>query len=265
MRVTSYEDLIIRSSYLEKMTNKNVDSKVVEYKDIIQITARLAYNNMYQTMDRIGYDLDDVTHMSKLYAYYFFNLYSDKVAQKTKNGERNALITFIKQRLWYLLRIGGNQAKNFHPHNWVGGYFAQTPNSVAIEEDMKNADPTFYGYRRVTQKEYLEAKNNRTNGRILDKFGFEIVRMGYLDIMTESEYSCILHDGMDMSRSAEERAVNSKYAEEKEEIDGMIEEFLAKDNKDQIAFLNKLIKNTTNQSKKESAKTLKRILKRKNA
>jgi hypothetical protein len=262
MKCTNHEDLVLRSSYMIKTTNKNVDAKILEYKDIIQITAKICYNNMYQTMDRIGYDLDDIISLSSLYAYYFFNIYADNVAQKTKNGERNALITFIRQRLWYLLKVAGTQSKNFHPHNWVGGYFAKTKDSIYIEEDMQNVDPTFFGYRKVTHKEFEDAKKSRSGAKVLDKNGFEIIKLGYLNVMTDSEYACILHDGMDMAKSVEEQIVARQYDEQQEEFKEIMDNFFGKTKEERIEFLNNYIKNTTDAVKKEQAKALRKLIKR---
>jgi hypothetical protein len=245
---------------MRQMTDKKVDHKIKQYQDIINITSKLMCGKFAMVLDRSGYTHDDISNLSLLYAHYFFNLYVDKMPKKTEKDVRNGLITFIKQRLWYLFNISNKQSQNFHLHTWISGYYAKTTNSIEISEDMHNFDPTNFGYRKVSDKEYSILKKNKQNGVIRDNDGFEVVKLGYLDMVTENEYSSIFYNNLDRSLSVEEQAVDRQYKEDIEDTNEMIDNFMNQPVDKKIDLLDRIIDNTNDMNKKTQAKSLKRML-----
>jgi len=71
-----FEDLILRHSYLVRMSQTDHSTDLAKFKHNIKITADLMYEKFIVSFEKGGCSNDDVLQLATLYAHYYFDLYS---------------------------------------------------------------------------------------------------------------------------------------------------------------------------------------------
>lgn len=253
----SFDDLVIRRNYLSKMSGKSVDSKIKKFENNIKITSDMMFNKFSSSFSRSGYTSDDVLSMSKLYSYYYFDLYNDDKNGNEKD-EKNGLIGFIRQRVQYLAFVCERESINHNVSKYLTGFFAKTQKSVEFEGDAILGNPEEFGYRVVTKKEINEIKKS---GRKVwkDKDGFDIIKISYYDKLGEEDYKNILYQDSQL-KSPEEILLE---LQENERMQAQIASFEGKSMVDKIRYLLTISSVSKDKERKQSAQKLLRILKKK--
>jgi hypothetical protein len=181
------------------------------------------YGKYQPSFSRCGLDADDIFSLSKLYSIYYFDIYSSDVS-KEENKQRNALITFIRQRMDYLARTCEKKAENFNISKNLSGYYAKTEKSVEAPDDVIIGNPSEWGYRKVYPKELNQIFKDK-KGSLKDAKGFEVVKLQFFDSITPDEYENILYNESFTLESPEDILVET---EEKQKINESINDFEAK-------------------------------------
>lgn len=255
MQTLTFEDLVIRKNYLSKITGKNLDKQLKRFDKNIKITSGMMYNKYHSSFSKCGLDLDDLYSLSKLYSVYYFDIYSESVdSDETK--QRNALITFIRQRTEYLARKCEKQSENFLVSKNLSGYYAKTSKSQDAPDDVIIGNPKDWGYRRIAPKELKEIKA-MSKGILKDKHGFEVVSLEFYDNLSEGEYENILYKDSCVLKSPED------LLEEKQErmkLESAMASFEAKSVINKIEILRDMLKTSKNPKKRKDIKELIGIL-----
>ena len=201
----NFEMLYLRHEYLARI--QNVDKiDITPFDHIANTTARIMYDKHFKNFNKMGFEVEDVISVTRIYLVAFLGLYSIDINKgaldrfvakyKEKNGEdsyptrkeiirkdRNNLINFLKQRLSHYSVLCERKGRNVLVGKDFKGVFAETLNSKpACDEEIAN-DHKKYGYRKVTKKELKEAKEIAVKYEtpyMYDKHGFKIIQVEIL-------------------------------------------------------------------------------------
>jgi hypothetical protein len=258
MQKVDFNDLVIRKNYMDKLTGKDVSEKMLKFKNNISMTSSMMFDKYHAAFDRSGYNQEDILILSKLYAHYYFDLYSDE--KNNDKDDRNGLITFIRQRMNYLAFVCQRNSDNFHASKNYSGFYAKTSKSKDLPDDVIISNPTRYGYRKISIKELREIKKlSKNQNSWKDKNGFDVVKLEYYDFLSSDEYKDILYENSDHFKSAEEIILENQ---KKERIDADIINFKSKTTVDKIRQLNTIATTDKSFMRKKSARQLLKILKK---
>jgi hypothetical protein len=191
LRSLSFEDLSIRKNYLSRMGGSDFREFFDKFEKNIKITSGMMYKKFEPSFHRCGFDEDDIYSLSKLYSIYYFDLYSDSVGDE-ESKQRNALITFIRQRVSYLAQICEKKSENFNVYKNLSGFYAKTSKTVEVPDDVVIGNPKEWGYRKVGPKELTSLKSGKKS-ILKDKDGFEVVKLEFYDSITPEDYENILY------------------------------------------------------------------------
>ena len=194
--ITDFEDVYLRQDCMKRTSELNTDY-LVEFRKIIDVTAALMYRKYERYFSLMGFNLDDAISISNLYAMYYMDLYSIRNVDKERikftedfvrrkgfkptdedfyKAEKSHLINFLRQKLRYCHQIFIRKSKlNGYYHKTIK--LAHTENSVEADDLLLLEDYAKYGYRKVTNEEYKEAKKRAKeygHEMLSDTDGFEI-------------------------------------------------------------------------------------------
>lgn len=213
-----FEMLTLRHDYIRKIKDpKKVDIK--PFKHLASITAEAMYEKHRSTFEKVGFDFADVESIGMVYLFIYLGAYSFKENSKAKERflkyfqdknsrkpsqkemdrtERNLIINFLRQKMHGCSVICERKSRNIVGAKGKKFIFAHTKDSVPAHPEEIIQDRKKYGYRKVTLKEFLEAKEiarlNRSQ-ELLDKDGFRIVQIQehsvntYLFSLIEKEFN----------------------------------------------------------------------------
>jgi hypothetical protein len=203
-KTMSYEDdfemLTLRHEYLKKIKDPDsVDIKPFKY--LAMITAEIMYEKCRANFEKVGFDLSDIESISLVYLYAYLGVYSFEVnpaskeryvksfqeknsrdpnEKEIKRAEKNTIINFLRQKLHHCSRVCERKSRNIVGARSKKYVFAYTENSRPAHPSDITQDYKKYGYRKVTNKELLEAKEQAKKNRsqdLLDKNGFKIMEI----------------------------------------------------------------------------------------
>lgn len=213
----NFEMLYLRHEYITK--DKKMEGKYVkEYAPIVHTTAKIMYDKLYPNFNKVGFDLEDIIGITNIYMLGYMGQYSlknnpkeyDRYVQKYKErygfdteptekeiekSERNHLINFLRQRLQHCSTICARKARNITVGKDRRGIFAETPNSTeTCQENILN-EWNDYGYRKVTKKEFKQAKKEARKVGSKELFDNKGYRMFEIEILnggiSHEDYSLI--------------------------------------------------------------------------
>jgi len=259
-RCADITQLIVRSSYMKKTTDKDVSQKMEHYERNISITSQLMFTKFQHYFDRAGYTKEDITNLGRLYAFYFFNIYSDNLGKTTPNYERNGVITFVKQRMSYLAGLCDRMATNFHVNKTVSGFYAKTELTKNIHNYENIPNPTEIGFRKITGKELKQIKQNCRGGMWKDSDGYDVIKLCNFEELTDTDYIHIMHEGLDRNLSTEDKQIHEQQLAKEEAVEAEINEFVSKPLEAQATILEKIIKYSMDRQRAKDAKKLLKIL-----
>lgn len=203
-RTMSYEDdfemLTLRHEYLKKIKNpESVNLKPFKY--LATITAEIMYDKCRATFEKVGFEISDIESISVVYLLAYLGLYSFEVNPASKErfiksftqrndreptqkelekAEKNIIITFLRQKLHHCSKVCERKSRNIVGARSKKYVFAYTEKSKPAHPSDITQDYKKHGYRKVTHKELLEAKerakkNNSQN--LFDINGFKIIEI----------------------------------------------------------------------------------------
>ena len=253
-----FEDLEIRKNYIDKLNGKDVSHKLLKFKGNIKITSDMMFNKFISTFERSGYSSDDVLSLSTLYAHYYFDIYAEE--KENERDERNGLITFIRQRVYYLAKICERKSNDFHVSKNLSGFYAKTEKSRDLPDDVIILNPVEFGYRKLGEKEFRSVKNNNKGNKVWkDENGFDVLKLEFYDCLYENEYKTILYEDSDNFKNPEDKVLE---LQEKDKVESDIINFEQKTMVDKIRYLNTIATIDKNNRKRQSAEKLLKILKK---
>jgi hypothetical protein len=251
----TFEDLTIRTSYLKRIGNKDLTKQMARFGSNIRTTSNSVYNKFQSTFERCGLNMDDVHSLSKLYSVYYFEIYSATV-EDDEIKQRNALITFIRQRTQYLAKKCEAQAENFNISKNMSGYYAKTAKSLDAPDDVIIGNPDHWGYRKVYDSELKQLKE-KSRFKMVDKDGFEIVYLKFFDNITPDEYENCLYKESTSFKSPEDLLIDMQ---EKYKAEQLINEFESQNVVDKIRQLKEMKSKTKSPQKKKNITKLIQML-----
>ena len=255
MEQLTFEDLVIRKNYLSKTTGRVFDKQLKRFDKNIKITSGMMYNKYRSSFSKCGLDPDDIYSLSRLYSIYYFDIYSESV-DPDETKQRNALITFIRQRTEYLARKCEKKSENFLVSKNLSGYYAKTSKSQEAPDDVIIGNPRDWGYRKISPRELREIRSV-SKGLLKDKYGFEVVNLEFYDNISEDEYENILYKGSCVLKSPEDLL---EEKQERAEIESAMASFEAKSVVNKIEFLKNMLKFCKKPKKIKDIKELIKIL-----
>lgn len=110
--------------------------------------------------------------------------------EELNNAERNEVIIFIRQKLQHCADTCARKARNITVGCDVTRHFAKTGRSKDVHEDLILEDYKSNGYRKVTAKEFKEAKQRAKEAQqetLTDKNGHEIFTIQKLNQGLEAQ------------------------------------------------------------------------------
>jgi hypothetical protein len=274
----NYEDIVIKSSYMKRGSNRDMSKYLKEYQHIIKSTADIVFRKFQTNFEFTGNNFDDVLQMANIYSIYYFDNYSALENEKTrskieeklgrvpteaeiKRHDRNGLITFIRQRLGYINNIISKKDQNFSTCDKISIFLAKTNSSMDdIEERELAKNYKEYGYRRVFPKELKEIKNKNTKDW-KDKDGFKVFRVEYNEqMLTPDLYETLFINDNSFYDSVEDFLLKK---EEEIQLEERIENFNSKDMVNKVKSLKFFISiNKNNEKNKERVNIIRRNLKK---
>jgi len=213
-----FEMVYLRHEYLSKI--KYIDPAWIEHnKPIVNTTAIKMFNKLKPNFQVVGFDVEDLKSITNIYMVAYMGLYSlennkkarDVFVRKYKTrtnqnptqkdfvrAERNNLINFLRQRLQHCAKLCERKSRNIKVGREKRGIFAETEGSVPASHELIISEYKRLGYRKVTQKEFKEAKaQSRIDGlnEIVDKNGFKILEIQILSNgITIEDYALITQE-----------------------------------------------------------------------
>jgi hypothetical protein len=233
-----FENIYLRHEFLKKIKEVNVKD-IKKFNGIINATAYLMHNKYKFNFDKVGFDVDDIVSISKIYAIGYLNSYSlnnnpiqmDKFVNKYKNlynkipsqsqieaTERNQLINFLRQKLHHCSVVCNRKAKNIIVDKDIHIIVAKTDKSIPVCDNIIATNYKKFGYRKVTRKEFEKAKlraiQNKTQDLTDDK-GFKIIEIDIKSKMiTSDEYQRIINKTDIYNNNPEEYFINAENNKE---------------------------------------------------
>lgn len=203
-RTMSYEEdfemLTLRHEYLKKIPNPElIDIKPFRY--LAKVTARIMYDKCKANFEKVGFDVSDIESISNVYLFAYLGVYSFEVnppskerfvksfqdrngrdpdAKDIEKAEKNTIINFLRQKLHHCSKVCERKSRNIVGARSVKYVFAYTKDSKPSHPSNIIQDYKKYGYRKVNQKELVEAKEESKKNRsqsLVDKNGFRIVEI----------------------------------------------------------------------------------------
>lgn len=264
-----FEDLILRSNYLVRMSKNDHSENLIKFKQNIKITSDLMYEKFIVNFEKAGCSSEDVFQLSNLYAHYYFDLYSakseksyqdlaDKVMSKYNRPlndediytyDRNGLITFLRQRITYIADLCNRKAENFLVGEDIVGFYAATATSKDVPDDVIALEHKKHGYRKIGPKELKAVKLLNKGKKIWkDADGFEIRKIEvFHQHLDPDNYAMMFFEDHEYTMSTEDIIIRRQ---EKEKADAVLYAFENKDVVDKIEYLKSFIaKNKSNKKK----------------
>jgi hypothetical protein len=224
----NFESLYLRCDYLKKLNSYDVES-IKKYKPIVNTTAYIMYDKLKFIFDKVGFDVDDIVQITNSYLLAYMGLYSFKhnkelfnryvLKYKEKWGqdteppqseidrvERNNLIYFLRQRLQHCSTICERKGRNIKIEKTLHRAFAETDLSKPADEETIMGHYKEFGYRKVTCKEFNEAKKRAKLNHsklLMDEQGYRIIDIQIFDkALPQEEYQLMIENFMSFHRSA---------------------------------------------------------------
>jgi hypothetical protein len=203
-RQMSYDDdfemLTLRHEYLKKI--KDPESiNIKPFKYLAKSTARIMYEKCQANFQKVGFDVSDIESISNVYLFAYLGVYSFEVNPASKDrfiqsfldktgkepnekdiekAEKNTIINFLRQKLHHCSKVCERKSRNIVGARSVKYVFAYTKDSKPSHPSNIVQDYKKHGYRKVTHKELVEAKENSKKNStqdLTDKDGFKIVEI----------------------------------------------------------------------------------------
>ena len=215
-----FEMLCLRHEYITRIDL--IDEKWIdEFAPIVHSTSRIMFEKLRPNFEKVGFDLEDIISITNVYMVSYMSIYSifrkknkekkdvfiqkyiDKYG-KTPNKEiiyrkdKNNLISFLRQRLHHCSTICSRKARNIVADKDVNGFFAETENTIKTSPDVIIKEYKKYNYRKITRKEFLEAKKiakDNNSKQLYDKNGFIIIEVEIFSKPISQKDYRIIFDG----------------------------------------------------------------------
>jgi hypothetical protein len=195
-----FEVIYLRHEYIElanKLGLKMDTSYIKKHENIVKITAKIMYSKLRSTLQKVGFDEDDLASLTNIYMLYYMTLYSLQTNKKNletflntrgsnvsqseiDRADRNRLIAFLRQKLYHCSVVFARKARNIAVGAEKKGFFAETKNTRSASADLILEDHKEYGYRKVTVKEYKNIQENARKSNsadLFDKNGFKVLKV----------------------------------------------------------------------------------------
>lgn len=210
-----FEMLYLRHEYMDmanKLSKRLEGDMVKKYAGIVHTTSKIMFSKFKPTFTQVGFDISDVIAVTNLYMLYYMSLYSmknnpelmERVIQKRKGDtpdseleriERNNMIAFLRQRLHHFSVVCSRKARNITVDTDKKAFFAATEKSKEVNKELVFENPKKYGYRRITAKEFKEAKlraRNTQSTELTDQYGYKIIKMDKVNVgISEYDYELL--------------------------------------------------------------------------
>jgi hypothetical protein len=159
------------------------------------------YEKCQANFQKVGFDVSDIESISNVYLFAYLGVYSFEVNPASKDrfiqsfldktgkepnekdiekAEKNTIINFLRQKLHHCSKVCERKSRNIVGARSVKYVFAYTKDSKPSHPSNIVQDYKKHGYRKVTHKELVEAKENSKKNStqdLTDKDGFKIVEI----------------------------------------------------------------------------------------
>lgn len=282
----NFEDIYLRHDHLAKAGELNGDY-YVEFKHIIDITARHIFDKFKKIFVKVGFNVDDIKSISAVYALSYMELYSIRNEEgcrerfiknfKSQNGkdaepteedimksEIRFMIRYLRHKLRYCATVCERKKRNIVGGSFKHGIYAYTEDSVPASTAEIMSEPSKYGYRKVTKKEWIASKKQAKKlgeKTLVDKEGFEIFNLQVSNHgISKAEYqNLVINQRSEVFNTPEDILIKKQQAESLEQYK---ENFIEMSEEEKELLLKRFIRrNKSNNDYKKEVSLAKKLLK----